>query len=76
MEGKQNGGFEDDGGGSSTSLPGGGKPGGGGGVLGAIAGWRDLLDSWTGAHPKVVRGTWVVVVAVLYHAYFFYCLGR
>jgi hypothetical protein len=77
MEGKLNSAYA----GSEASLPGAGagagaRPGGAWGVLGAVAGWRQLATSWTGGHPVAVRAVTLALVAGLYHAYFFICLGR
>jgi len=46
------------------------------GLVDAVVGWRDLASSLLGDNPKAVKTSIGLLVAGLYHAYFFICLGR
>jgi len=75
MEGKVNSGY----GGSLPEALGtktNSSPRRGVGLVDAVVGWRDLASSMIGDHPKAVKTTAWLVVAGLYHTYFFICLGR
>ena len=74
MEGKVNQGYQGD-----LGLPGPGE--GPAAVAGAGAGagtggWQGLVSSWASSHSGLVNAASLLTVAALYHAYFFYCLGR
>ena len=45
-------------------------------VLDGLFIWREILGGFVNKNPKTIRLVTILVVAVAYHAYFFYCLFR
>jgi len=76
MEGNMNSGYEGSLPEALGKKPSGSKARRGVGLVDAVVGWRDLASSLLGDHPKAVKTSIGLLVAGLYHAYFFICLGR